>query len=607
MIRFLARSISRKLAAAMLGVFLVTYLATAAVVYSGVRSAMLQSNAATLGQLADIKFQRLANGMKGRATNLTAWSELDVMNDMVSGDVDKRIARALEELQRLYGFAGNVLAFDASGKLIASAAPTVGIEAMPPQWRSESRQLVFLGKQRNLAGSGDVVVIEAPVFASFAHDVRTGTLVLIVPWQMVEDRVRGPDTSAVLVETGGTPRVLMADPPGIVGEIGLDRLLASDVGGDQSGAYLIGRSASEPGLLAHWQLFTLQRAGVLTASIRRVAEKLVLLGILLAVPIVGLVRWLSWRLTTPVVDLTRVAREIADTDALSTRVQIAGSDELTTLAEAFNRMTETLERGARERDRLLADLGSLNQTLESKVAERTAELEAAIAAQRRLIGDISHEIKSPLARLTVALGLVERATGGGARQFERMHGEIANISALAGELLILARLDGGEKTIAYAPFDLTGLVEGVVEDALFEMGKRTSDVTLGRPAEPVVIEGNADLLRRAIENVVRNALFYTAEGVPVEITLAVHDAATVTVSVRDHGRGVPEANLPHLFEPFYRVDTARARQTGGAGIGLAICQRVIETHGGHVRAQNCKPPGLLVEMTLPVRRGVGAS
>ncbi len=605
MISFLSRSILGKIMAAMLGVFLTTYIATAAVVYFGVRSAMLATDALTLNQVADLKFQRLVSNVQQRERNLVAWSELDVMNDLLSGDVDRRIARSLESLQRLYGFSGGVYAFDADGRLVAASTDVSGAPTtLPADWFRNATKPVFLDRHHNPMAPGDIVAIEAPVFASFAHEMRTGTLVLTVPWELVEQRLHSPDSETLLVRIDPERKILMADPPELAGQVDIAQLMRDN---NEVGTFLVGRSTRQPGLLSDWQILSFQRTDTLTQPIQRVGLKLALLGILLAIPIVGLVRWISMRVTTPVTALTEAAREIADTDALSVRAPVSGSDELSTLAKAFNRMTEALDRGQRERERLLGEVAALNQSLETKVADRTAALESAMAAQKRLIGDISHEIKSPLARLNVALGLAQRsADAASGKHFARMEGEIANISALAGELLTLARLEDGGRTITLAELDLGQLIDRIVADALYEMNKRTGDVVVNLPPGPVIIHGNAELLRRAIENVVRNALFYTAPGVPIEVTLADAGGATVTVSVRDHGKGVPEADLVHLFEPFYRVDTARSRETGGTGVGLAICQKVVDMHHGRVRARNCSPPGLLVELILPKLRHLGS-
>jgi signal transduction histidine kinase len=233
-----------------------------------------------------------------------------------------------------------------------------------------------------------------------------------------------------------------------------------------------------------------------------------------------------------------------------------------------------------------------------QMAERVADL---IDAQRRLIGDISHEIKSPLARLSVALGLARRTAETYApRQFERMERELERLSLLAGELLTLAGLEQNPTLAPQASVDLGAIVERVLADAAYESQTRMGDIALHKHARPLLVTGDEDLLRRAIENVVRNAIFYTSPGTKVEVALSSPDGRSARVEIRDHGPGVPEAALAHLFEPFYRVDQARARKTGGAGVGLSICERAVRLHGGSIAARNAAPRGLVVDISLPL-------
>jgi signal transduction histidine kinase len=233
-----------------------------------------------------------------------------------------------------------------------------------------------------------------------------------------------------------------------------------------------------------------------------------------------------------------------------------------------------------------------------QMAERVADL---IDAQRRLIGDISHEIKSPLARLSVALGLARRTAETYApRQFDRMERELERLSMLAGELLTLAKLEQGPAAAPAARVELGAVVERVLADAAFESQARMGDIVLHKHDRPLAVAGDEDLLRRAIENVVRNAMFYTSPGTKVEIALASPDGRSAALEIRDHGPGVPEDALPHLFEPFYRVDQARARKTGGAGVGLSICERAVRLHGGKIAARNASPRGLIVDISLPL-------
>jgi len=241
----------------------------------------------------------------------------------------------------------------------------------------------------------------------------------------------------------------------------------------------------------------------------------------------------------------------------------------------------------------------------NQMAERVSDL---IDAQRRLIGDISHEIKSPLARLSVALGLARRTAETYApRQFDRMERELERLSLLAGELLTLASLEQAKTPDAGSPVELGAILEKVVADAAYESQTRMGDIQLHQAGRPLIVAGNEDLLRRAIENVIRNALFYTSPGTRVEVSLSCPAPHLARIVIRDHGPGVPSDALEHLFEPFYRVDQARARKTGGAGIGLSICERAVRLHGGTVTASNGEPSGLIVEIALPLEQDVANS
>lgn len=232
------------------------------------------------------------------------------------------------------------------------------------------------------------------------------------------------------------------------------------------------------------------------------------------------------------------------------------------------------------------------------MAER---LEALALSQRRLLGDISHELRSPLARLNVALGLARQRAGESARgALDRIEREAERLNELIGQLLTLTRLEIGEEKIERAEIDLRDLVNEIAADADFEASHRRRHVAIVN-SDACVISGNEELLRSAIENVIRNAVRYTAEGTTVEVALAYRLTGSqreAVISVSDYGGGVPEATLGELFRPFYRVADARERKTGGTGLGLAITQRAVQLHGGTVEARNAEG-GLVVEIRLP--------
>jgi two-component system sensor histidine kinase CpxA len=232
-----------------------------------------------------------------------------------------------------------------------------------------------------------------------------------------------------------------------------------------------------------------------------------------------------------------------------------------------------------------------------------SRLQDLVSAQSRLLNDISHELRSPLARLSVALGLAWQRSGTEAHgALERIELEANRLNELIGRLLTLARLEGGEDAMRRSPIALDELVQNIAEDADFEAQTRQCRVHCVIQDETVVF-GNASLLHSAIENVVRNAMRHTCDGTDVEIRLVQESGngkPEAVVRVIDHGPGVPKEFLDKLFRPFYRLDDARGRQTGGVGLGLAITERAVRLHGGSVRAVNRPEGGLMVEIRVPV-------
>lgn len=244
----------------------------------------------------------------------------------------------------------------------------------------------------------------------------------------------------------------------------------------------------------------------------------------------------------------------------------------------------------------VADLGRDFDVMASRI-------ENLVEGQRQLLGDISHELRSPLARLRMAGALGRRQIESGAAgaeftpAFERITRETARLDALIGQLLDLTRLENGGHG-EREPVDVAALLAEIAADAQFEADSQNKRVVITR-ADPFCIEGERTLLSSAIENVVRNALRHTPADSSVEIALE-KTANGAQIRVRDHGNGVPEETLERIFEPFFRVEEARDRQSGGAGLGLAIVQRAISAHGGSVRARNLEAGGLEVELELPV-------
>jgi signal transduction histidine kinase len=232
------------------------------------------------------------------------------------------------------------------------------------------------------------------------------------------------------------------------------------------------------------------------------------------------------------------------------------------------------------------ELGQLARTF-NQMADRIQTL---LAAERRLLGDISHELRSPLARLSLAVELAR--TGSDRDEYlDRIQKEAERLNSLVGELLQVTRAEGDPSQLRAEPVQLDELARAIVEDSRIETESRGSGIELH--AAPVVVHGDAELLRRAIENVIRNAIRYEPTGSAIEVTVD-----TRGVTVRDHGPGVPEEVVNRIFDAFYRVEADRARHTGGVGLGLSIAKRAIELHKGRMVAENANP-GLRVRIELP--------
>lgn len=301
-------------------------------------------------------------------------------------------------------------------------------------------------------------------------------------------------------------------------------------------------------------------------------------GLIIGVITSGLVCYLlAWVLTKPIVRLRTAARQLAAGD-LKARTGAPSSgrrDEVAGLMRDFDAMAERIE------------------TL--------------LKAQSRLLNDISHELRSPLARLNVALGLARQRSGvESADMLDRIEMEASRLNELIGRILTLARLEDGEQLVSQTPIPLDELVTSLTEDAEFEAQARHCHVRTSIPEGNWEVRGNASLLHSAVENVVRNAIRYTQEGTSVDVGLtrsANNGSEEALVRVSDCGPGVPAEVLTKMFEPFYRLDDARGRQTGGVGLGLAITERAVRFHGGKVTALNRDGGGLVVEIRLPLIAG----
>jgi len=275
---------------------------------------------------------------------------------------------------------------------------------------------------------------------------------------------------------------------------------------------------------------------------------------------------LAMYITSPIAKLRDAAQKLAAGD-LKTRV--AGKvgrrrDEISELATDFDVMAERIE--------------------------------SLLTSQKRLSRDVSHELRSPLARMNVALEIAKQKNDGELSPvLQRIETESGRLNEMISRLLTLSKLETGTRDFRKENISLSALVRMTVEDADFEAKAKNKSVRILR-MDDCRVAGNESLLQSAVENVLRNAVKYTAEFTAVEVSVSARNGEAV-VSVADHGEGVPDAELENLFRPFYRVSESRERRTGGIGLGLAIAQQAVLAHNGKISARN-SDDGLLVEIML---------
>ena len=320
-----------------------------------------------------------------------------------------------------------------------------------------------------------------------------------------------------------------------------------------AGSSTLGRAAEDG---RYWFFFMVQRERV-------GAWFLMPEHVYMLVAAVLLCYWLAYHLSSPVRALQKAVERFGRGE-LGARVGSTRRDELGQLARTFDRMA--------------------------------GRIETLLTAERRLLLDISHELRSPLARLGVAVELA-RTGDDVTAALNRIQKESDRLNALVGQLLQVTRAEGDPNSLRRDAVRLDELVQQLVEDSGIEAAAHGCEVRYDRH-EPVTVAGDPELLRRALDNLIRNAIRYAPRESAVEVTLARNNGRAV-VGVRDHGPGVPEDALPRLFDAFYRVENDRCRTSGGIGLGLSIARRAVELHKGTIRAMNAKP-GLEVKMELPV-------
>ena len=352
------------------------------------------------------------------------------------------------------------------------------------------------------------------------------------------------------------------------------------------GAPEIQQSAGRLGRIAHWHGFVAQQVTgasgqrytvlfIYTPPVTGLFMNSRVLMIVLAQLVVGTAfcYWLARHIANPVVQLSKAASLIADgsLDARSGQVIRQRHDEIGRLGMSFDRMAERIE--------------------------------SVVRGQQRLFSDVSHELRSPLTRLSVAEGLLRQCSQEERAEFlDRIASEVEQLDRLIGQLLTLSRIHSVTDLPRKGRVDLNSLVEEVVANGNFEAQTKRCSVTVDFLNE-CTTSGSREQLRSAIENVVRNAICYSPPNTSVEVTVR-RDYTTslpaAVIQIRDHGPGVPSDHLEKIFHAFYRIPASNGEKSSGAGLGLAITERIVRMYGGSASAKNASEGGLIVKLELPL-------
>jgi len=282
--------------------------------------------------------------------------------------------------------------------------------------------------------------------------------------------------------------------------------------------------------------------------------------------VIGATLLLCWLASMGVVSpIRRIAATIAlfGQSNLSVRVNTRRQDEIGQLARSFNQMAERLER--------------------------------LIVSERRLLGDISHELRSPLARLKFAIKLA-RTSADSKSALDRIERDVDRIASLVADIVDINFIEYGPVVEGAGIVRAGDMMDDVVRDCQVEAEMRGCSIAVSGHLSGQVT-GNRELLRRAVENVLRNAIRYAPEHSTIDVSIA-DDSRAAAIVVRDYGPGVPEDALTRIFDPFFRVDEARDAKSGGSGLGLSIAKHAVQVHHGTITAENASP-GLRVKITIP--------
>lgn len=639
-------SLSRRFLLVLAGIFLLTYLSVAATIFASISQHLARSIQSRLTQTAADSVEKCHDVFSRQLIDVQAWAALEVMNDLITGDIDGRIGRTLVQLKKQYALPDHIYVFDDSGKLIASSReeempqPTV----MPPEWHNSNRGAYFVDKHSNPLLGGAGLAFGINVYASFNPELRIGTLVIAYPWRSVETMMNNR-ASPLLILADNNDTLLYSSPnlPALNGNNFKALRLADKEINLLKNSLLVGiastATADNPAF-PHWTIMALSPREQALQPIRDAALQIVLLGLGIAVPIMLIMLWQARRLVQPIISLTHTVADITFSADLSKRVVVDSNDELGVLGHAFNAMTTKLQSSVEE-------LAQLNRTLEQKVVDRTIALQSAnaelqstidqlqsaqsqlvqqekMASLGQLVAGVAHELNNPIGAIYANLPILEEYVRDLIEliaDLEQMPLNDTQKQALQKNLALMdfefVREDSINlisscknaalrvKDIVVSLRNFSRLDEAELKDVLLEEGLDSTLALLYHTTRNRIeikkhyglkksVRCHAGQINQVFMNLLSNAIHAISNKGIIQISTLRQDDHAVVI-IYDTGCGMSPETLKKIFDPFFTT-----KKIGeGTGLGLSISYNIIEKHHGQFTVESDPEYGTCFTIKLP--------
>lgn len=646
---YLRYSLSKQLLIPLVSSFIFVVLLITTLVYYGMSSSLEQSINKRLLVTAETIKTQLETLFEQHALNTSAWAKLEVMDDIITDDVDGRINRSLMELKSSYHLKGDIFVFNPNHQLVAATNDQLlsQLEAIvpPSQWFDTTNVNVrFLIKRKNPYSNQNAVIFTQPIIATFDPQKMIGSLIVTHPWSDIERIVLPAQGHGLLLNSKGIP--LINNVPDVTNthKFSADSFNGSInlVLGNRN--YLAGTTTIEHVLNVplNWIVVTLDHRDDALAPVRELGLNIAFVSFILIILTVGFVLFITQRVMQPVKTVTQTVLDIAQSSDLSKRVIISSRNEIGILADSFNRMTEKLASTMAEKDLYSQRLALLNKTLEQQVLERTEayraandELQTAIeqlqqaqtqliqsekmASLGQLVAGIAHEINNPLGSINANIPVLADYTQdlfGLIDQLTEEYGLKNELEKIDYEFLtddtpkLLSSMKNASlrmREIVLSLRNFSRLDEAEVQDILIEEAIDTTLSLLAhRLKSHITVTKNYQLNQRVscyaglINQVLMNVLVNAEQAIDGQGVITIEtakDREFALIIIRDSGKGMNQETLDKIFDPFYTTKPVGE----GTGMGLSISYGIIDKHHGSISVDSKVDQGTTFTIRLPIR------